>query len=372
MTGNLPRVDHIRVFGSSAWTYVPKEKRRKLEAKSGRGVLVSCFENSLYKVWIPDRQAAVLTRHVRILENEFVDTPEVQTKEAEDVLYPLDENVDKTLKNEGTSSVHNQNQTVFAPIPPDASRQSFPSSFPSSTESQTSILNAPAAKPAQDMLTYIPEQLSNIREVDDSIEPTRLAESNGNSHDVEPQDPSGDTRMTRYLTRNRSRPDFYSSGNAKLATVYQDPTSIEGAMSLPDASSWQEALQSEMNSLKDHDTRSIESLPSGTKPLRSKIIFKRKLLRDGTVGRYKARIVVKGYMQGNVELTYAPVVDFGTVRTLIAIAVKRNYTHQMDVRTAFLHRKIDEEVFIVPPPGCGIDLKPGTALHLHKGLYRLK
>ena len=98
MTGNLPRVDHIRAFGSSAWTYVPKEKRRKLEVKSERGVLISCFENSLYKVWIPDRQAAVLTRHVRILEKEFVDTPEVQTEKAEDVLYPLDENVDKTLK----------------------------------------------------------------------------------------------------------------------------------------------------------------------------------------------------------------------------------------------------------------------------------
>ena len=128
-----------------------------------------------------------------------------------------------------------------------------------------------------------------------------------------------------------------------------------------------------MKSLNDHDTWSIESLPFGTKPLRSKIIFKRKLLRDGTVGRYKARIVVKGYMRGNVELTYNPVVDFGTVPTSIPIAVKRNYfIHQMDVRTAFLHGKIDEEVFIVPPPGCGIDLKPGTALHFHMGLYGLK
>ena len=72
MTGNLPRVDHIRVFGSSAWTYVPKEKRKKLEAKSECSVMVSCFENSLYKVWIPERRTAVLIRHVKILEKHFL------------------------------------------------------------------------------------------------------------------------------------------------------------------------------------------------------------------------------------------------------------------------------------------------------------
>lgn len=78
-------------------------------------------------------------------------------------------------------------------------------------------------------------------------------------------------------------------------------------------------------------------------------------------------------MQGNVELTYAPVVDFSAVRTSLAIAVKGNYfIHQMSVRTAFLHGEIDEEVFTTPPPGCGIKLKPGTALRLRKGLYGLK
>lgn len=62
-------------------------------------------------------------------------------------------------------------------------------------------------------------------------------------------------------------------------------------------------------------------------------------------------------MQGNVDFTYAPVVDFNTVRAALSIAVKRNYVvHQMDVRTAFLHREIDEDVYIQPPSGSGITL----------------
>lgn len=128
-----------------------------------------------------------------------------------------------------------------------------------------------------------------------------------------------------------------------------------------------------MKSLRDHGTWVVEKLPPSSKPLKSRFVFQKKLLNDGSIGRYKARLVVKGYMQGNVDLTYAPVVDFATVRVALAIAVKREYfIHQMDVRTAFLHGEIDDEVFIIPPPGCGISLKPGTALRLRKGLYGLK
>lgn len=45
-TGRKPRVDHIRVFGSTAWIHVPKQKRRKLDEKSSQGIVVGCFENN--------------------------------------------------------------------------------------------------------------------------------------------------------------------------------------------------------------------------------------------------------------------------------------------------------------------------------------
>lgn len=92
------------------------------------------------------------------------------------------------------------------------------------------------------------------------------------------------------------------------------------------------------------------------------------------MSKYKARLVVKGYQQGQVELTYSPVVDFTTVRTALAVAVRRGYiVHQMDVTTAFLHGKIDEEIYVTLPTGIQKPLcKPGEVLRLSKGLYGLK
>lgn len=71
MTSFKPRVDHIRVFVSLIWTHIPKEKRKKLDDESLQGVLVCCFENSLYKVWVRDTRQPILSRHVEIVEDKF-------------------------------------------------------------------------------------------------------------------------------------------------------------------------------------------------------------------------------------------------------------------------------------------------------------
>ena len=78
-------------------------------------------------------------------------------------------------------------------------------------------------------------------------------------------------------------------------------------------------------------------------------------------------------MQDLVDHIYAPVVGFTTVRVARALAVQRGYfVHQMDVRTAFLHGVINEDVYISPPRGTGIDVRNGQALRLMKELYGLK
>ena len=56
MTGETPRVDHLRVFGSLAWTHVPKKNCIKLDDRCLRGVVVACYDNSLYKLWIQARK----------------------------------------------------------------------------------------------------------------------------------------------------------------------------------------------------------------------------------------------------------------------------------------------------------------------------
>ena len=71
MKNTKTRVDHLRVFGSLAWAFVPKEQKRKLDSKSEEGAVIGCFENSLYRIWIPERKCAILSRHLTILENKF-------------------------------------------------------------------------------------------------------------------------------------------------------------------------------------------------------------------------------------------------------------------------------------------------------------
>ena len=71
MTGLKPDVSYFRTFGCPGWHHIPKELRRKLDSKSELGIVVGCFENSQYKLWIPARNVAVLSRDVTIVEDTF-------------------------------------------------------------------------------------------------------------------------------------------------------------------------------------------------------------------------------------------------------------------------------------------------------------
>lgn len=69
--GVKPRMDHLRVFVCLCWVFIPEEKRKKLDSQAENGLLLYCFDNSQYKVWINDRKTVVVTRHVLFEENVF-------------------------------------------------------------------------------------------------------------------------------------------------------------------------------------------------------------------------------------------------------------------------------------------------------------
>src|SRR5665213_4462114 len=79
-----------------------------------------------------------------------------------------------------------------------------------------------------------------------------------------------------------------------------DPATYQEALLRPDALSWQQAIESELKSLKDNDMWSIiphHLIPDRRQPIGCKWVFKRKLNSDGSIERYKARLVAKGYVQ---------------------------------------------------------------------------
>ncbi|GKE10044.1 zinc finger, CCHC-type containing protein, partial [Tanacetum coccineum] len=96
----------------------------------------------------------------------------------------------------------------------------------------------------------------------------------------------------------------------------------------------------------DNNTWVLADLPSGCKPLGCKCIFKRKLKVDGTIEKFKARLVIQGFRQkSRIDYfdTYALVTCISTKRLLIAMKLIHNLIiHQMDMNTAFLNSELDE------------------------------
>lgn len=136
-------------------------------------------------------------------------------------------------------------------------------------------------------------------------------------------------------------------------------------------------IQSELQSLQEHQMWTVVQREDNSRPIPTRFIFKLKMDEEGNIRRYKARVVVKGYFQGHVDNTYSPVVEFTSIRVAITVAVQKGYhLRQLDVKTAFLHGNMEEQVFTDPPNGLseiGVQLcKPHDVLKLHKGLYGLK
>nr|GEX28046.1 hypothetical protein [Tanacetum cinerariifolium] len=116
-----------------------------------------------------------------------------------------------------------------------------------------------------------------------------------------------------------------------------------------------EAIDDEIGSIMENNTWVLSDLPPGFKPLGCKLIFKRKMKVDGTVDKFKARLVIQGFRQKEgIDYfdTYAPVARIAIIRLLLALAAIHNLVvYQMDVKTAFLNGDLEEEVYMKQPEG---------------------
>jgi hypothetical protein len=102
-----------------------------------------------------------------------------------------------------------------------------------------------------------------------------------------------DIVVTRKSKRQRTTKSF---GDDYIVYLVDDiPRTIEEAYSSPDADLRKEAVWSEMDSIMSNGTWEIVKFPYGCKPIGSKWVFKKKLRPDGTIERYKAILVAKGY-----------------------------------------------------------------------------
>ena len=126
-------------------------------------------------------------------------------------------------------------------------------------------------------------------------------------------------------------------------------------MNNDDKEQWEDAIQQEMDSLLLNETWESHQLPRGRRAIGNKWIFAIKRDKVGNIARYKARLVAKGYsqVQGvDYTETFSPVARYTTLRLLLSLAAEKNLEIlQLDVKTAFLHGKLEEEIFMHLPEG---------------------
>ena len=110
-------------------------------------------------------------------------------------------------------------------------------------------------------------------------------------------------------------------------------------------------------------------------PLGSKFVFSIKHRSDGSIDRYKARLVTFGNKQEyglDYDETFAPVAKMTTVRTILALAASQSWPlHQMDVKNAFLHGDLKAGVYLKLPYGMSTS-SSNDVCKLKRSLYGLK
>ncbi|RVW34023.1 Retrovirus-related Pol polyprotein from transposon TNT 1-94 [Vitis vinifera] len=151
------------------------------------------------------------------------------------------------------------------------------------------------------------------------------------------------------------------------------PKSTHEALSHP---GWRQAMVDEMAALHSNGTWDLVVLPPGKSTVGCRWVYAVKVGPDGQVDRLKARLVAKGYTQvygSDYGDTFSPVAKIASVRLLLSMAAMCSWPlYQLDIKNAFLHGDLAEEVYMEQPPGFVAQGESGLVCRLRRSLYGLK
>jgi len=178
-----------------------------------------------------------------------------------------------------------------------------------------------------------------------------------------------------------------------LALLVADgPRTITDALDGPNRTKRIEAINSELMSLEGYKTWSVVEegkIPKDARAISSRMTLQEKIGEDGKVARYKARLVAYGFRQRegiDHSETYSPTISFAAIRTVLSrAAIENKEIVQLDIVTAFLESKVEEELYLHLPKEFGlanngniilnsnrIELGVSVTVHLNRSLYGLK
>jgi hypothetical protein len=183
-----------------------------------------------------------------------------------------------------------------------------------------------------------------------------------NSHPMQTRAKSGISKKKQVLL-TATAPDYLNT----------EPPSFAIARHIPQ---WHDAMASEFAALQRQSTWSLVPPSPDQHIIGCHWVFKLKRNSDGSVARYKARLVAQGNHQLpgiDFDETFSPVVKPATVRLMLSIAAQHQWSlRQLDVSNAFLHGSLKECVYMRQPHGFVDTASPSHVCFLHKSIYGLR
>jgi len=175
-----------------------------------------------------------------------------------------------------------------------------------------------------------------------------------------------------FVSYHRFSP-VYNAFISSLSSV-SVPKSVKEALSHP---GWQQAMVDEMAALHSSGTWDLVPLPPGKTVVGCRWVYNVKVGPDGQVDRLKARLVAKGYTQVfgvDYTDTFSPVAKISSIRIFLSIAAIHHWPlYQLDIKNAFLHGDLKEEVYMEQPPGfVAQGGETNLVCKLKRSLYGLK
>ncbi|GJV66816.1 putative ribonuclease H-like domain-containing protein [Tanacetum coccineum] len=134
-------------------------------------------------------------------------------------------------------------------------------------------------------------------------------------------------------------------------------------------------MQDELLQFKLQKVWTLVDLPHGKRDIKTKWVYRNKKDERGIVVRNKVRLIAQGYTQEegmDYDEVFAPVARIEAIRMFLAYTLFKDFiVYQMDVKSAFLYDKIEEEVYVYQPPGFEDPEFPDKVYKVEKALYGL-
>jgi len=194
------------------------------------------------------------------------------------------------------------------------------------------------------------EGLPDVIEQNKNQEP--LQEDSGTSVPTTTQEDAESCEPTVYVrksSRTVTPQRFTLLLNYILLTDGGEPQTYEESLQDGNSSKWELAMKDAMDSLLKNKTWELTTLPKRKKALQNKWVYRVKTEHDENK-RFKARLVVKGFQQKkgvDYSEIFSPVVKLTTIRIVLGIVAAENlHLEQLDVKTAFLHGNLEEDIYM--------------------------